>query len=92
MNKYKKALAKVRDDCFWSSHDKGYEYITKKTFEKLDLLQDVVNKETPMKTNWAEQGRRRCSRCDQLWHMSAYRFFYCPRCGQKIDWSDQDER
>ena len=55
-----------------------------------DLLQELVDKETPMKPMnryKADFGRRGCFKCEGL---VSYKMAYCPDCGQKIDWSDND--
>ena len=55
-----------------------------------DLLQELVDKETPMKKT-IKKGRPYCAKCsyslliEDVWEMS-----YCCACGQKIDWSDEE--
>ena len=52
-----------------------------------DLLQELVDKETPMKKT-IKKGRPYCAKCsyslliEDVWEMS-----YCCACGHRIDWS-----
>lgn len=32
-----------------------------------------------------------CPRCGESYEVAYDRYDYCPNCGQKIDWSDEDE-
>ena len=55
------------------------------TNERQDLLQELVDKETPMKP---KRNKRYCGNCDTV-RLLPYDN-YCSNCGQKIDWSDEE--
>lgn len=67
-------------------------------YERVKLLQELVDKETPVKPkkyrdNLSENPRIPffeewyfCPKCEE----NVGDNFYCPHCGQKIDWSDEE--
>ena len=73
----------------------------KKFSESKDLLQELVDKETPMKPNveiWelssTDENDVLCPRCNELLCTEKYYeefeppYYYCWGCGQKLDWSE----
>ena len=80
MNKYQEALNELRQISASERQNKLY-----------DTLQELVDKETPTKKT-INNGRPYCAKCsyslliEDVWEMS-----YCCACGQRIDWSDEDE-
>ena len=60
--------------------------------EQQDLLQELVDKETPMKLLKSQfDGYRECSNCESIVVSTNHVLpKYCSNCGQKIDWSDDD--
>ena len=51
-----------------------------------DVLQELVDKETPMKiVLGSEKDSPRCPNCDR-WFPN--RQEYCSKCGQRIDWEE----
>ena len=54
--------------------------------EKKSLLQELVEKETPLKPYNIFNIKPNCRNCDaKLTTVENY----CPNCGKKIDWSDE---
>lgn len=55
--------------------------------EDLDLIKELVDKETPMKPTHRDIGHWKnsphCKKCDE---MLLINLNYCSNCGQKIDW------
>ena len=68
--------------------------IIKRDLERLEKLEQ---KETPQKVVWKKVGAglfdttyyAHCPNCDE----ASYKYdnAYCARCGQKLDWNDEDE-
>lgn len=80
-NKYQEALDNVRKVYVESNHyDK----------EDIRLLQELVDKETPMKVvKWKlAQPETRCAKCGAGVERKDD---YCWGCGQKLDWSDDED-
>ncbi|WP_050636165.1 hypothetical protein [Candidatus Stoquefichus sp. SB1] len=78
MNKYQKSLNTLRK-----------EYLNNDSKE-CDILQELVDKATPKKPT---KIYKRCPNCDHKvsWNYYADRKLnYCPECGQRLDWSDED--
>lgn len=86
MNKYQKALNALVTLAQRSKIGKLYALIHK------DILQELVNKETPMKPNGI-----RCGKCGSLvgedTRMGTIHFHRCRNieCEQKIDWGKDNE-
>lgn len=84
MNKYQEAFESISDN--------KYQYGTD---EQWELLQELVDKETPEKPFYdgvpTEDGEeveiRVCPNCCETVNFIV-NFPYCPYCGQKLDWSD----
>lgn len=96
-NKYQEALDKVKH----YGVSKGAPVLL--TYEKeVDLLQKLVNKETPVKLPREADGywdgelvydTAICPNCENEFDIECEEEYrYCPYCGQKLDWSvDEDE-
>lgn len=90
MNKYKEAFESISDN--------QYQYGTD---EQWELLEELVNKAIPKKPNlegdgYDEQGQLIydtwiCPNCEKHYELDYDEYDYCPNCGQKILWSDEDE-
>ena len=91
-NKYQKALENLKQ---FNKHSFPVASLHPWFQTQLDSLQELVDKETPMKPDGCEYEWRHgaygwiCPRClrDVI---SSTTPNYCPNCGQKIDWSDYD--
>ena len=79
MSKYQEALKKIISQ----DHNKIYT-------KSATLLQELVDKETPIKMKWANQSYRACGNCNKKLHIRELSN-YCDICGQKIDWGEEDE-
>ena len=84
MNKYQEALNNVRKVYVESDH---YDE------EDIRLLQELVDKEKPMKPREAIDSRDRfthyyCPKCNKKTILIPQEF--CLNCGQKLDWSDEE--
>lgn len=85
MSKYQEAL----NEMYAALND------SEKWIDKKKLLQELVDKETPVKpfrNNLLSLPPRNmigCGKCNGLEILGVYE--YCPYCGQKIDWIIKDE-
>ena len=70
-------------------------------YESVNLLQELIDKETPMKvinemyeypvTNRTKMVKGfECPNCHQRLH-TRYKRPYCAECGQKLDWGDSND-
>lgn len=91
----------------WKSYKKQVEYLERQekneypainivNEEDFKLLEEAIEKQKAIKPYKyiAENGnvRKRCFVCGSI--VEKLPFFqakYCPKCGQKIDWSDENE-
>lgn len=85
MNKYQEALNKIKNmgdkDLFNEFH-----------IEWVNILQELVDKETPKKFKKILDYSVVCPNCGHhLDKLYGRNYDYCPRCGQKLDWSDTNE-
>ena len=80
MNKYQEALKRLRTNEYLTSREQREYY---------NLLQELVNKETPMKVvKWKlAQPETRCAKCGAGLER---KHDYCWGCGRKVDWSDSE--
>ena len=81
MDKYQVALNNVKRVYVESEH---YDE------EDIAILQELVDKETPMKP--IRKGKLNslyCPKCDRPLMFEGT--ICCDKCGQKLDWSDNDE-
>ena len=108
MNKYQKAI-EVIDTLLHlmcgEEREDGYKPTMEEMSNSMDLLKELVDKETPKKPEIKELIRKNnyrdernsprsdwwCPNC-HLEHMSGNDLKYCPSCGQALDWRDGDER
>ena len=84
MNKYQEALNKVYE--IISDLDFGSQ---KECAIQLKIIQELVDKETPMKVDkidWTPTVIYRCVKCSK----KITNGNYCINCGQKLDWSEED--
>ena len=85
MNKYQNALRKISRSI--GDHNWFNEY-------QINLLKELVDKETPMKPIYLGGNKYSCKNCSMAFELSSkVRFVnnqYCDVCGQKIDWSDEE--
>lgn len=101
-NKYQVALNRIKtidldiiedlrtryEQSYYGIHD----YPTLEMSGDIKTLQELVNKETPMKVTEkldapvSHEQYRKCPKCKDL---VARMYSYCPFCGQKLDWSDE---
>ena len=98
MNKYKNSI-EVVDTLLHlmcgEEREDGYKPTMEEMSKSMDLLKELVDKETPMKLeetdvetdkdcfNWI------CPRCKSF-HSESEGYQYCSECGQKLDWSDYE--
>lgn len=74
-NKYQEALGRV-SVCEWETRIKDRK-----------ILQELVDKETPMKPVVKIGGIERCGKCK--YQFDPNNDYYCSQCGQCRDWSDE---
>ena len=82
-------------------HDIADNYIHKdfsyQTYSDVKDFLFLLDEETPMKPTELETGKYSCDSCAMAFTVKdlKYRFLshtYCDICGQKIDWSEDDEQ
>lgn len=79
MNKYQEAFEDL-----WSGCPNPKEQV-----ESKEILQELVDKETPMKPKFVNKLDWTCPRCDA--YHTKFVQYYCEYCGQKLDWSDSND-
>lgn len=103
MNKYQEALDYVNKSVCTALNCLGIE--DNKTIENLNILQELVDKETPakpIKFDEIDNEIYKCPNCDEEirsinrwvldnypYHVDSGKTNYCAECGQKLDWSDK---
>ena len=107
-NKYQEALDVIKKINLRSEHYVQFEEdnIENVYEEEINIIQELVDKETPMKVIANPSGKSKrykylCPNCkDYLFEANSQtmrfmkdekRYNHCAYCGQKIDWSDEDE-
>ena len=93
MNKYQEALNNIKTAPSFMGGNVRYTTALESSIpflEDIAILQELVDKETPMtpplKWEYAKpQTRCKCSAGVEKYHN------YCWNCGQKLDWSGDDE-
>ena len=94
MNKYQEAHG-----CLWSLFK--YEPIEmideerKEYLKCLDTLKELVEKASPMKVEKQENlyyvnDTWMCPTCGKMFEIGDDTYTYCPDCGQKLDWSEEE--
>lgn len=90
-NKYQEALDEVENDLYY--HSPKDEVTVKRQDKMIKTLQELIDKETPMKIKEEWVGgddddyiRHLCPKCN----IDVFGYEdYCERCGQKLDWGDE---
>lgn len=96
MNKYQKALNNIRFYCGNANCD---EYLNPKVFEELNIIQELVDKETPKKPSFLNYGGYKlgnwhCPNCNSIIILDSRKPKQpkrCEECDQLLDWSDTNE-
>lgn len=89
MNKYQEAIA-IRNA--YIQTESGTKCLDDYYKESFDTLQELVDKETPKKFKKILDTSVVCPNCGHhLDKLYGRNYDYCPRCGQKLDWSNNDE-
>ena len=84
MNKYQEALKRLRTNEYLTSREQRQYY---------NLLQSLVDKETPMKVTDIHVDEFYCPECHSEISHDKYNSEhpkYCEECGQRLDWSDSE--
>ena len=94
MNKYKNALS-VLSNLTESMCKKSIKNVWEGNIYQieLDTLQELVNKETPMKVTDIHVDEFYCPKCHSEISHDKYNSEhpkYCEECGQRLDWSDSE--
>lgn len=87
MNKYQEALNNYSENVDYRDYSTKTVDIVNESY---DTLQELVDKETPMKVNkidWTSTVIYRCVKCGK----KITNGNYCINCGQKLDWGGDDE-
>ena len=95
-NKYQEALDNAKDDIEYCYNDYG-EDVPKERLKEIKLLQELVDKETAKKVKKRLKAISpihdivvgTCLNCGEE-DLKA-NCNYCPSCGQKLDWSIENE-
>lgn len=87
MNKYQKAYERLSS--------RIYQYADKESvYKDIETLGELVDKATPRKPRPQflpmSYLPHRCPVCWEKINDRKYKFNYCPNCGQKIDWSEDE--
>lgn len=87
MNKYQEALNRMSE----AYYNLDNSLSAMERFAKdIDLIQCLVDKETPNKPIKGIRGHYECpTYCGYDWDSRAWKSKYCPSCGQRIDWSEE---
>ena len=74
------------------------DYCNESDNADIELIESIVNKEIPKKPYFESDGYADgypvydtwiCPRCGHNYEVDSDKFDYCPKCGQRIDWSDE---
>ena len=92
MNKYEEALDRIKSERLWDEGLGDYYNVFDRDNKDLKLLQELVDKATPMKVDMTTDTLT-CPYCETGrvydWENDkAFRF--CADCGQAIDWSTDE--
>lgn len=102
-NKYQEALDNAVHDIDYKYYDFGVD-VPEERLAEIKLLKELVDKETPMPVDkktitvfvgnnlYDESWEGYCLRCNSIVKRNFYEgeFNYCPYCGQRLNWQ-QDE-
>ena len=105
MNKYQVALDNAKDDIEYCYND-SFEEVPEKRLKEVELLQELVGKETPMKVDINTEGVYYRTKYDEDINrivVSELNYDcprcglnvvidneYCPHCGQHLNWSNEN--
>jgi len=70
--------------------------MNKELKQSLDELEELKKRDTPLKVNqsWEEEDNRvfDCPHCGDTWFYlnDSDEWKFCPNCGQRLDWSDEE--
>lgn len=97
---YRSAL-KAYDDCYFEKEEISNELQKYRQFGTLEEVRDAVEKQKPKNPNNLKRARDfngrilykmgDCSECGFV-NLYSHRMKFCPECGQRIDWSEEDEQ
>ena len=91
MNKYKEALFKLTKHIdFPDSPQRAFDPSKDEPRKYYIILQELVDKEKPVKVERVEFGIENEYYCPKCKCQPLTYFDYCPTCGQKLDWSDEN--
>lgn len=96
MNKYKEAWNRMMEDDYLESDGFGYEHYNYEAFDKdKKTIEELVEKATSKKPigDLDSVPHYRCPICFSGVKMyeDSITYPYCHHCGQRIDWSEEDE-
>ena len=105
MNKYQVALDNAKDDIEYCYND-SFEEVPEKRLKEVELLQELVGKETPMKVDINTEGVYYRTKYDEDINRIVVPELnydcprcglnvvidneYCPHCGQHLNWSNEN--
>ncbi|MFR1626093.1 MAG: hypothetical protein ACLSU6_03645 [Thomasclavelia ramosa] len=92
-SKYQEALDRTKEIYEVICDELKSKELTNKTNEDVEVLQELVDKATPkrpiLNKIWEDEDTKNiydeCGRINEL-------LCVCPNCGQRIDWSVEDDR
>lgn len=95
-NKYQEALDNAISDIEYCYND-SFEEVPEKRLKEVELLQKLVDKETPKDVEYTEYDgfadgypvydTAICPSCDREFEVECEEHYdYCPNCGQKLKW------
>lgn len=95
-NKYQEALDNAISDIEYCYND-SFEEVPEKRLKEVELLQQLVDKETPKDVEYTEYDgfadgypvydTAICPNCYREFEVECEKHYdYCPNCGQKLKW------
>ena len=85
MNKYKEAYNLISGELIFNALALGDERY-KEIMKALDILRELAEKETPKKIQSIRIDNHIVSVCPRCQSILYSECFYCPECGQKLDY------
>ena len=77
------ALENLND---YAYYEVGYDDLARQSYLTLKV---AIKRNEPMRPIYEKDGTRSCPCCKGNWLTPNFKF--CSDCGQKLDWSDEDE-